>query len=153
MADVDFKALEELYGGQELVNAVKETEAGGGDFVEVPHGSYEVSVANIEFGTTKAGAPKVAFRFKIEDGTYKGQSIFAHMVIGKPYGIHKCNELLKSLDTGIPIEFSGFAQYAELVMDVHEKVEELGNTYELEFNEVKNFPTYEIVGVFEDASI
>jgi hypothetical protein len=76
--------------------------------------------------------------------------IFYNQVITQAFCIHKVNELLRSMDTGIePIEFKTYKQYAQLLMDVHEAVDgklEFG----LEYGEgKKGFGTYEITDVFE----
>ena len=62
---VDLKGLQE---------DVKNADANGGNFPEVPKGTYEVELASLEMKPTKKdGRPMVALSFKILGGEYKGQ--------------------------------------------------------------------------------
>lgn len=127
---------------------VKEAQENGGNYEEVPYGTYEVKVEKIEMGETKNGDPKVAFWFKIIAGKLKNSMIFYNQVITKGFQIHLCNEFLKSLDTGVNVEFDTYAQYNEVLMDVAEGSQDL--EYALEYGEnKKGYPTYKITDVFE----
>ena len=123
-------------------------ENGGGDYEEVPQGTYEVAVEKIELRESKKGDPMVSIWFKIIAGRYKNSIIFYNQVINQGFQIHLCNELLKSLDTGVNVEFDSYAQYNEVLMDVAEGTKTL--EYALKYGEnKKGFPTYEITEVFE----
>ena len=123
-------------------------ENGGGDYEEVPQGTYEVAVEKIELRESKKGDPMVSIWFKIIAGRYKNSIIFYNQVINQGFQIHLCNELLKSLDTGVNVEFDSYAQYNEVLMDVAEGTKTL--EYALKYGESKKgFPTYEITEVFE----
>ena len=65
------------------------------------------------------------------------------------FQIHIVNELLRSMDTGVDIEFVTYKQYGNLLMDVMEAIE--GNLeFALSYKEgKKGFSTYEITEVFE----
>ena len=39
------------------------------------------------------------------------------------FGIHKMNELLNSLETGIPVVFENFTQYADLFKQIFDAVD------------------------------
>lgn len=128
---------------------VKEAqENGGGEYEEVPYGTYEVKVDKIEMKESKKGDPMVTIWFKIIAGKYKNSIIFYNQVINKGFQIHLCNELLKSLDTGVNVEFDTYAQYNEVLMDVAESSQDL--EYALEYGEnKKGYPIYKITDVFE----
>ena len=48
------------------------------------------------------------------DETKKGTTAY-HFPLYKGFQIHTCNEFLRSLDTGIDIEFVTYKQYADLI--------------------------------------
>lgn len=139
--EIDTKGLQE---------DVKEAaENGAGSFKEVPHGQYEVQVNKLELVASKKGDPMVTIWFKVLTGEYKGSLIFFNQVITQGFQIHIVNELLRSMDTVIEIEFNNYKDYGNLLMDVMESIDgqlEFG----LKYGEgKKGFSTYEITDVFE----
>ncbi|HAK43933.1 MAG TPA: hypothetical protein DCM59_16100 [Clostridium sp.] len=122
---------------------------GRGDFKEVPEGNYEVEVNKLELKKSKKGDPMLSIWFKILDGEYKGSIIFYNQVMSQGFGIHNSNEMLRSLDSGVDIEFVNFKKYHQMLLDVLEAVE--GSLeYELKYGKNnKGFNTYEIVNVFD----
>jgi hypothetical protein len=61
------------------------------------------------------------------------------------FGIHKMNELLESLETGIPVSFENFNQYNELFAMVFDAVDGKAE-FQLAYGEnKKGFSTYTIV--------
>lgn len=129
---------------------VKEAaEKGGtGEFKEVPHGTYEVAVEKLELKASKKGDPMVAIWFKILEGNFKNSLIFLNQVITQGFQIHIVNELLRSMDTGLDIDFENYEQYGNLLMDVHEgvagKIE-----FALEYGEKKGFNTFKITDAYD----
>ena len=123
-------------------------ENGGGNYEEVPYGTYEVNVEKIELRESKKGDPMVSIWFNIIAGNFKNSKIFYNQVINQGFQIHLCNELLKSLDTGVNVEFDSYAQYNEVLMDVAEGTKTLEYALKYEENK-KGFPTYEFTEVFE----
>lgn len=91
----------------------------------------------------------VSVWFKVVDGEYKGSRIFMNQVVTQGFQIHIINEFLRSLDSGIDINFDTYKQYGNLLMDVFEAVN--GNLeFALSYKEGKNgFAKYEITEVFE----
>ena len=123
-------------------------ENGGGNYEEVPYGTYEVNVEKIELRESKKGDPMVSIWFNIIAGNFKNSKIFYNQVINQGFQIHLLNEFLRSLDTGVNIEFDSYGQYNEVLMDVAEGTKTL--EYALKYGEnKKGFPTYEITEVFE----
>lgn len=119
------------------------------DFKEVPHGTYEVAITKLELGESSKNDPMVKVWFKIvSECEYKGSLIFMNQVITKGFQLHIVNEFLRSLDSGIEIEFESYAQYSDLLLDVFEAIE--GNfEYALKYGENKGFNTFDIVEVYE----
>lgn len=141
-----------------LKEDVRDAEAGSGDFPEIPDGKYEVSVNNMELGESKKGDPMLKIRFEILDGDFKGQKIFYNgpMQVQKDhvkYQIHRNNEMLRKLwdASSSEVEFNGFNDYADLVLDIAEEIIEDGWEYVLEKRRAKNpeFDEYEILEVLD----
>lgn len=134
---------------KELKDGIKQArENGGGNYEEVPYGTYEVNVEKIELRESKKGDPMVSIWFNIIAGNFKNSKIFYNQVINQGFQIHLLNEFLRSLDTGVNVEFDSYAQYNEVLMDVAEGTKTL--EYALKYGEnKKGYPTYEITEVFE----
>jgi len=149
MAQNIWEKFDKQYNTEELAREVQEQAQNGGNFTPVPYGSYEVSVTKMELTESKAHDPMVTIWFKVLNGEHKGSLIFYNQVITQAFCIHKVNELLRSMDTGLDIEFKSYRQYAQLLMDVHGAIDgklEFG----LEYGEgKKGFATFEITDVFE----
>ena len=134
---------------KELKDGIKQArENGGGNYEEVPYGTYEVNVEKIELRESKKGDPMVSIWFNIIAGNFKNSKIFYNQVINQGFQIHLLNEFLRSLDTGVNVEFDSYAQYNEVLMDVAEGTKTL--EYALKYGEnKKGYPTYQITEVFE----
>ena len=120
------------------------------DFKEVPNGTYEVAITKLELTESKKGNPMLSCWMKVvSDGEYKGSLIFMNQVITSGYQIHICDEFLRSLGTDVDVMFESYSQYADMILDIFEKID--GNfEYGLELGETnKGFKTYTITDVFE----
>lgn len=121
---------------------------GTGEFKEVPTGTYEVEIAKMELKESKKGDPMVSVWFKILEGEYKNSMLFMNQVITQGFQIHLVNEFLRSLGTGIDVEFEDYAQYNDLLMDIYEEIDgqfEYGIKYSLS---KKGFAEYKITDVY-----
>lgn len=115
----------------------------------VPHGKYEVAVQKLELVASKSsGKPMLSCWFKIVNGPQENRLLFMNQVITQGFQIHLANEFLRSLGSGIAIEFSSYSQYGELIMDIFEAID--GNKeYAVKYGERKGYDTYEIEEVFD----
>lgn len=147
--DVDIESL------QEDVKEVEEN--GGGDFKDVPEGKYEVAVEKMELVESKKGDPMLTIWFNVLEGEYEGQKIFYNGVMqpqnDKAFGfqVHRNNEMLRALwDCEYDdVKFTGFADYADLILDVHEDIDgQLEYLLEKSVDK-KGYDRYEIEEVFE----
>lgn len=131
-------------------DAKEAAENGGGKYKEVPEGTYEVEVNKLELKKSKSENPMLSCWLKILEGEYKGSLIFYNQVLATGFGLHNANEFLRSLDSGVEVEFVNFKQYHELLLDIFEAVN--GNlAYQLEYGKnSKGFNTYKIEDVFEN---
>ena len=140
--EIDVKGLAE-----DVKQASQNT--GGGNYVDVPVGIYEVKLAKAEVKATKNGDPMATLQFKVLDGEYKNQSIWMNQVITQGFQINIMNEFLRSMDTGVEIEFVDYAQYNDMLMDVVEACDgKLEFALDYDVNN-KGFNTYKITEIFE----
>lgn len=158
MAKDMFSAWDEAMDLEGLKADVAEAAANGntGNFKEVPHGTYEVAINQMELKASKKGDPMVSIWFKIvSDGEYKDQMIFFNQVITQGFQVHIVDEMLRKMTEGLKnapvIEFQSYKQYGNLIMDVFEAVAdnfEYGLKYTAN-SKNKDFSNYEITEVFE----
>lgn len=137
---IDTKALAEdvKKGGENLV------------YKEVPVGEYEVSVEKMELVKSKSGRPMVSIWFKIiSEGEYKGSLLFWNQVVDQQVGIGIMNKFLRSLESGVDVEFETYRQYGNMIMDIHEAIS--GRLeYALKYSKnKKDFSVFEITEVYE----
>ncbi len=121
------------------------------DYKSVPHGEYEVSVEKMELVATKeTKKPMLSVWFKVlSDGEYKGSLIFFNQVVEQAFQVHIANEFLRSLDSGVEVEFKTYKQYGNLIMDIHEAISDKLE-FALKYSAgKKGFSKYEIAEVFE----
>ena len=148
----------EMFNVNDLVKSVDEIEKNsGGNFAEIPVGNYEVKIEKIELGETSAHKPVAKVMMRIVEGEYKKSCLFYNQVLvgtdkttGQltAFGIHNFNQFLRSLDSGLEIGFKDFEQYADLLLDVAEKIE--GLTYLVEYTKRNDFDSYKIKEIYED---
>ena len=154
MGENIFEKFNSMIDVEGLKKDVEEAANNSGDFVEVPHGDYEVKVVKIELGETgekskTPGMPMAKVWYEIIAGDYKGQKIFQNQMLTTGFGIHKMNELLNSLETGIPVVFENFTQYADLFKQIFDAGDD-SSEFALAYGENnKGYATYTITQRFE----
>lgn len=162
---MDFTKFDKSVDIEGLEKDIKEAAENGGNYKEVPKGTYEVKVEKMELTMSntdskgnardkdKSQNPMVSIWFKILNGEYKGSFIFYNKVVygtnNDGFMIHSNNEFLRSLDSGVDVEFESYSQYAQLLLDIHEAID--GKLeYALEYGENKQgYKTYEITEIYE----
>lgn len=131
---------------KDLEEASKNT---GGNYVDVPVGTYEVKLIKGEVSPTKNDDPKVSLWFEVLAGEYEGQKIFFNQVITQGFQIHIVDEFLKSMDSGVDVQFVDYAQYNDMIMDVVEACNgKLEFALEYGVNN-KGYKTFKITEIFE----
>ena len=147
---IDFEKWDKAVDLEGLKNDIKDAEGNGSvEFREVPDDTYEVSIDKLELVASKNGDPMVSCWMKILSGDYKGNRLFMNQVITLGFQIHKVDEFLRSLDSGLEINFESYSQYASLLMDVHEAINgklEYGVKYT---TDSKGFKNFEITDIYE----
>lgn len=146
---IDYSKFDKAIDVESLKQDVAEAaENGGGTRREVPHGTYEVKIEKLELGESKKGDPMFVCWMRILNGEFEKSMIFMYQVVTQGFQIHIANEFLRSLDSGIEIEFNSYSQYAQLLMDVAEAID--GQLeYAVEYGENKGYNTFKITDVFE----
>lgn len=155
MAENVFEKFNQMFDVEGLKQDVDNAAVKSGDFVEVPHGDYEVKVVKLEIGETgekskTPGMPMAKVWFEILAGEFKGQKIFMNQMLTTGFGIHKMNEFLVSLESGVSVVFENFTQYADLFKQIFDAIDGTGE-YQLAFTEnAKNpkFSDYTIIQKF-----
>ena len=143
-----FEKFNEMFDLAGLQNDIASASANTGDFVEVPHGDYEVKVVKLEVGESKKGMPMGKVWFEVIAGEYKNQKIFMNQMLTSGFGIHKMNEFLNSLETGITVQFENFNQYADLFKQIFTDIDGKAE-YQLNYAENnKGFSIHTIVKRF-----
>ena len=138
-----------------LAEDIKQAEKDGANrtYKDVPTGDYEVAVQQMELKSSKAGDPMVSIWFKIvSDGEYKGSMLFMNQVITQGFQVHIVDEVLRGLvsecNNAPDIHFESYKQYANLILDVQEAINDKFE-YALKYGQTKKgFPTFEITEVF-----
>lgn len=154
MGENIFERFNSMFDVDGLKSDIEQAASSTGDFVEVPHGDYEVKVVKIELGETgekskNPGMPMAKVWFEILAGEYKGQKIFMNQMLTSGFGIHKMNEFLDSLETGIRVQFENFQMYADLFKQIFDAVDGKGE-YALAYGQNnKGYATYTITQRFE----
>ena len=105
--------------------AAAEQDSGQREYKDVPHGKYEVRISKLELTEAKrSGNPMVTCWMQVvSDGDYKGKMIFMNQVVTQGFQIHLANDFLRSLESGIDVQFDDFEQYADLLMDIAEEID------------------------------
>lgn len=160
MEDI-FAKFNSMFDVDALARDVKEQNSGSVEKKDVPYGDYEVRVTKLvleecDFDCDYKGMPQLNVWFKIiNHEEYAGQLLFCTKRLislnnpkkGTPFLVHKANELLESLESGIPVAFENFVQYKELVNEIFREIDGRGE-YQLAYFENKGYKDYAITQRF-----
>lgn len=102
--DFNNEATETSEGGNFVLDLSGVDEKAGG-FECLPKGKYEAVVDDVEFGTSKAGAPMLTWKFQLTDVEPK-RKMFFYNVLNKPFGISALKKTLVNL--GVEVDMGSF---------------------------------------------
>lgn len=152
---VDFSAFDQLVDMNALQQDVKNAQ----DSMDVPDGTYVVSIEKMELTVTKAEKkPMFAVQMKIKEGEHKGRMLFFNRVVYGNKNTETWNDgrAIKSVCTWVnellndgdePIEFINYSDFAEQILDVFQMLQ---NTVEVEVDyAAKKFNPITIKEVFD----
>lgn len=141
-----FDSMMDLDGLKQDIKAAAERNT---ERVEVPDGQYECRVEKLEIGESKSGNPKISIWFRIIAGDFNNSMLFMNQTIHTGFGLHTAKKILADMDTGLPIDFQSFAQFAGLIESVGEAIKTQKLEYAVKYTTTKNdFKNFEIVEVF-----
>ena len=129
---VDIKGLSE-----DIKNVEKN--GGIGEFAEVPTGTYEIRIEDMELKESKSGDAMFVCKMRILAGEFKNSVMFWNQVIRLGFQFGLVNKFLRSLESGIDVDstFNGYAEYNNTIMDIHEAIDDAGLEYMIEYS--RNF--------------
>lgn len=142
----EFDKKVDIDGLQKDIKEAEENE--GQNFKDVPLGEYEVKIEKLELVKSKKNDPMFSCWMKIINGENKGSMIFMNQVMTQGFQIHIVDEFLRSLDSGIDIEFKTYSQFAKMLEDIKEKIDGVLE-YAVEYGEKKGFNTFKITNIYE----
>ena len=157
-----FAKFNEMFDVEGLQKDIEEASSGTVEKKQVPFGDYEVKITKLELGENTykdgdyCGMPELHAWFKIiSEGEYKNQMLFINkrlVSVKNPkatgFLMHKVNEFLDSLESGIPVVFENFEQYGTLIDSMFKELDGRAE-YQLAFFENNGFKDYAIVKRFQ----
>lgn len=156
---MDFSQFDKKVNMDQLKKDITEAKENAPEYKDVPKGTYSCTVDKLEVGETKDGRPMLKAQFRIvgdEEGKKCDQTkqcIFMNRVL---YGTKNDANMiasavgwLESLDPSEAIdsiEFTGYQQFADLVMDIEEDIQDLKYVVDYDpdaFNNISIAEVYE----------
>ena len=148
---IDFSKYDKQTDLKGLKEDTQKAIENGGEFEEVPTGTYEVSISELELTMSKSDKPMVKIWYTILDGEFENNKIFQYQLVDTGQKLAIIKPLLEKLTEGeIEVTFESYSQYANLINEIKDFVEDNSLEYSLEYSEnKKGFKTYKILEVFE----
>lgn len=147
---IDFSKFDKNVDLEGLKNDVEEAENNeGGNYKEVPHGDYEVSIKKMELGQSKKGEPMFICWFKILEGEFKNSMLFMNQVVTQGFQISIVKHFLQDLTDGLDVDviFESYSQFNDLILDIAEKLED-EREFLIEYGERKGYSTFKVNEVY-----
>lgn len=153
---MDFSKFDKEVDLEQLKKDAAEAEENGGfgDFPEIEAGTYVGKIEKMEVGETKDHRPMLKVQFRITEGEHEKSCLFMNRVL---YGTKNDANMIASavgwLKTLEPsddvgdIVFESYSQFAELVLDIMEDIDEVLE-YEVDYDP-DAFNNISITDVFE----
>jgi hypothetical protein len=122
MENFDYKKFNESFDVEGLKKDIAAAKDGNNTYEDLPVDDYEVAVEKLELKANKDGKPMLSVWFKILVGNYEGRLMFLNQMLTSGFGIHKANEFLNSLESGLEVSFEDFGQYGALIDSVKDAI-------------------------------
>ena len=162
MGENIFERFNSMFNTDALAKDVAEANSGAVEKKDVPFGDYEVRVTKLvleecTFDGDYKGMPQLNIWFKIiNHDEYAGQLLFCTkrlVSVKNPsangFMIHKVNEFLESLESGVPVVFENFTQYGDLIAEIFREIDGRAE-YQLAYYENKGYKDYTITQRFKN---
>jgi hypothetical protein len=148
---IDFKKFNQQFPADKMKKDLKEAENNSGS--NLPDGEYTCKLEKMELGESSKGALMIKAQFRITKGDHKKQCIFKNCVLtgtkNDGFMLHKANEFLESLDSGIDVSFEDWEQYNDLILDIAEAVQEDNLQYVVQLTKNGQYQDFEIVDILD----
>lgn len=143
---------EELAKSQEEIT----NNSKGGDYPEVPVGTYEVKIEKMEAKMSKTNKPMLVIWFKILTGKFENSMIFYNGVFHEDWMRHKAVDLLSAIldddshkaEINLILKDSNIDEVNNFVMDIQEQIDGQFE-YLLDYGLSKGYNTYTIKEVYD----
>ena len=130
-SQIDTKQL-----NKDVQEAIKN--GGTGEYTEVPNGEYVVKFERMEVKETKDGRPMLSVMARIQEGEHKKQCLFLNRVLfgtkNDANMIASAVGWLEKLECETSVVFVDYDQFADLVLDIYEELEEYGVMAKVEYD-------------------
>ena len=148
---IDFKKFNEQFPADKMKEELKEAKENSGS--NLPDGEYTCKLEKMELGESSKGALMIKAQFRITKGEHKKQCIFKKCVLtgtkNDGFMLHKANEFLESLDSGIDVTFEDWEQYNDLILDIAEAIQDDNLTYVIALDTDGKYQNMEIVDILD----
>lgn len=148
---IDFKKFNEQFPADKMKEELKEAKENSGS--NLPDGEYTCKLEKMELGESSKGALMIKAQFRITKGDHKKQCIFKNCVLtgtkNDGFMLHKANEFLESLDSGIDVTFEDWEQYNDLILDIAEAIQDDGLTYVIVLDTDGKYQNMEIADILD----
>lgn len=148
---IDFKKFNEQFPADKMKEELKEAKENSGS--NLPDGEYTCKLEKMELGESSKGALMIKAQFRITKGEHKKQCIFKNCVLtgtkNDGFMLHKANEFLESLDSGIDVTFEDWEQYNDLILDIAEAIQDDNLTYVIALDTDGKYQNMEIVDILD----
>ena len=135
---------------------IQDNSNGGGNYEEIPVGTYEVKVDKLECKLSKSNNPMVSIWFRIVSGKYEKSLIFYNGVFKEDWMRHRVAKILSDLlddgdrtaEINLILKSNNVQVVNDLCLDIHESID--GRLeFLLDYGLHKGYNTYTIKEVFD----
>lgn len=148
---INFKKFNEQFPADKMKEELKEAKENSGS--NLPDGEYTCKLEKMELGESSKGALMIKAQFRITKGEHKKQCIFKNCVLtgtkNDGFMLHKANEFLESLDSGIDVTFEDWEQYNDLILDIAEAIQDDELMYVIDLETNGKYQNMEIVDILD----
>ena len=148
---IDFKKFNEQFPADKMKKELKEAKENSGS--TLPDGDYTCKLEKMELGESSKQQLMIKAQFRIIKGEHKKQCIFKNCVLtgtkNDGFMLHKANEFLESLDSGVDVTFEDWEQYNDLILDIAEAVQDDGLTYVVGLDTDGKYQHMEIIDILD----
>lgn len=131
----------------ELANATKKARENSKEFDDLPAGKYTVKIEKLEMKMSKTNKPMMCVQAAVTEGKMKKRKMFMNRVLASDKGADKTGNLIAGAETWlsklqaededgelIRCDFKSYGQFAELIEDIADAIEDMEMEYEVTYD-------------------